>query len=61
MNHPQEMPVRERVSAEEWEMRVNLAAAYRCAAHLRMTDLIYTSSRHVCRDRSIIFYSMPSA
>ena len=42
MNHPQEIPVRERVSAEEWEMRVNLAACYRCAAHLRMTDLIYT-------------------
>jgi len=42
MNHPQEVPVRERVSAEEWEMRVNLAATYRCAAHLRMTDLIYT-------------------
>ena len=42
MNHPQELSVRERVSAEEWEMRVNLAAAYRVAAHLRMTDLIYT-------------------
>jgi ribulose-5-phosphate 4-epimerase/fuculose-1-phosphate aldolase len=35
-------PVRERVSAEEWEMRVNLAACYRLAAHFRMTDLIYT-------------------
>ena len=34
--------VRERVSAEEWEMRVNLAACYRLAAHFRMTDLIYT-------------------
>ena len=42
MNHPHELSVRERVSAEEWEMRVNLAAAYRVAAHLRMTDLIYT-------------------
>jgi ribulose-5-phosphate 4-epimerase/fuculose-1-phosphate aldolase len=35
-------PMRERVSAEEWEMRVNLAACYRLAAHFRMTDLIYT-------------------
>jgi ribulose-5-phosphate 4-epimerase/fuculose-1-phosphate aldolase len=34
--------VRERVSAEEWETRVNLAACYRLAAHFRMTDLIYT-------------------
>lgn len=42
MNHPQEIPVRERVSAEEWEMRVNLAAAYRVAAYFRWTDLIYT-------------------
>jgi len=36
------MHVRERVSPEEWEMRVNLAACYRIAAHMRMTDLIYT-------------------
>ena len=42
MNHPQEIPVRQRVSAEEWEMRVNLAAAYRVAAYMRWTDLIYT-------------------
>jgi len=35
-------PLRERVSAEEWEARVNLAACYRLAAHFRMTDLIYT-------------------
>jgi ribulose-5-phosphate 4-epimerase/fuculose-1-phosphate aldolase len=35
-------PLRERVSAEEWEVRVNLAACYRLAAHFRMTDLIYT-------------------
>ena len=34
--------LRERVSAEEWDMRVNLAACYRLAAHFRMTDLIYT-------------------
>ncbi len=35
-------PLRERVSAGEWEVRVNLAACYRLAAHFRMTDLIYT-------------------
>jgi len=37
-----ESPVRDRVSAEEWEVRVDLAACYRLAAHFRMTDLIYT-------------------
>lgn len=37
-----ESPVRERVSAEEWDARVNLAACYRLAAHFRLTDLIYT-------------------
>lgn len=30
------------VSPEEWEVRVQLAALYRCVAHFRMTDLIYT-------------------
>jgi ribulose-5-phosphate 4-epimerase/fuculose-1-phosphate aldolase len=35
-------PLRERVSAEEWDTRVNLAACYRLAAQFRMTDLIYT-------------------
>ena len=34
--------VKERVGAEEWDARVNLAACYRLAAHYRMTDLIYT-------------------
>ena len=34
--------VRERVSADEWDARVNLAACYRLAVHFRMTDLIYT-------------------
>src|SRR5918996_835337 len=34
--------VKDRVSAEEWDARVNLAACYRLAAHYRMTDLIYT-------------------
>ncbi len=34
--------VRSRVSPEEWAVRVDLAACYRCAALYRMTDLIYT-------------------
>src|ERR687892_2884866 len=34
--------VKDRVSAGEWDARVNLAACYRLAAHYRMTDLIYT-------------------
>jgi ribulose-5-phosphate 4-epimerase/fuculose-1-phosphate aldolase len=34
--------VRERVSAEEWAAREDLAACYRLAAYFRMTDLIYT-------------------
>ena len=35
-------PVRERVSKEEWEIRVDLAAAYQLAAIFKWTDLIYT-------------------
>ena len=34
--------VRDRVSKEEWQMRVDLAAAYQLAAIFRWTDLIYT-------------------
>ena len=34
--------VKARVSAEEWDARVDLAACYRLAVHYRMTDLIYT-------------------
>jgi ribulose-5-phosphate 4-epimerase/fuculose-1-phosphate aldolase len=34
--------VRGRVSSEEWDMRVNLAAAYQLGALLKWTDLIYT-------------------
>src|SRR5262245_49229674 len=35
-------PVKERVSKDEWQMRVDLAAAYQLAAIYRWTDLIYT-------------------
>jgi ribulose-5-phosphate 4-epimerase/fuculose-1-phosphate aldolase len=34
--------VREQVSAEEWQTRVDLAACYRLAHHFGMTDLVYT-------------------
>ena len=35
-------PVRERVSKEEWQLRVDLAAAYQLAALFKWTDLIFT-------------------
>jgi ribulose-5-phosphate 4-epimerase/fuculose-1-phosphate aldolase len=35
-------PLRKRVGAAEWRVRVDLAACYRIAAHFRMTDLVYT-------------------
>ena len=41
MNKPASRSLRERVSAEEWELRVNLAACYRLVARYDMTDLIY--------------------
>src|SRR6266513_5207624 len=34
--------VRERVSPEEWQQRVDLAAAYRLVAHFRWDDLVFT-------------------
>jgi len=41
MNKPAHRSLRARVSAEEWELRVNLAACYRLVARYGMTDLIY--------------------
>jgi ribulose-5-phosphate 4-epimerase/fuculose-1-phosphate aldolase len=35
-------PVKDRVSQEEWQLRVDLAAAYQLAALFKWTDLIYT-------------------
>jgi len=35
-------PIRERVSKEEWQMRVDLAAAYQLASIYKWSDLIYT-------------------
>ena len=34
--------IRDRVSAEEWKIRVDLAAAYRLVAHFGWTDLVFT-------------------
>jgi ribulose-5-phosphate 4-epimerase/fuculose-1-phosphate aldolase len=41
VNKPASRSVRARVSAQEWELRVNLAACYRLVARYGMTDLIY--------------------
>src|ERR1044071_4287227 len=35
-------PVKDRVSKEEWQSRVDLAAAYQLAGLYKWTDLIYT-------------------
>jgi ribulose-5-phosphate 4-epimerase/fuculose-1-phosphate aldolase len=40
LSRPQSL--QNRVSDEEWTVRVDLAACYRLAAHFAMTDLIYT-------------------
>jgi ribulose-5-phosphate 4-epimerase/fuculose-1-phosphate aldolase len=36
------MSIRDRVSPEEWQQRVDLAAAYRLVAHFKWDDLIFT-------------------
>jgi len=41
MNKPASRSVRARVAAQEWELRVNLAACYRLVSRYGMTDLIY--------------------
>ena len=45
MNAAEKAPVpsvRDQVSAEEWQQRVNLAAAYRLVAHFGWDDLVFT-------------------
>ena len=42
MNHVTVIPVRRQVSGEEWDMRVNLAAAYRLIALYGWDDLVFT-------------------
>jgi ribulose-5-phosphate 4-epimerase/fuculose-1-phosphate aldolase len=48
--------VKERVSKEEWDLRVDLAAAYQLAAIYKWTDLIYThfSARLIGHDEFLI-------
>jgi ribulose-5-phosphate 4-epimerase/fuculose-1-phosphate aldolase len=48
--------VRDRVTPEEWEQRVTLAAAYRLVAHFRWDDLIFThlSARVPGRDHHFL-------
>ncbi len=40
--NPSQQDVRSQVSAEEWQGRVNLAAAYRLVAHFGWDDLVFT-------------------
>ena len=42
LNPVKKSSVRDRVSKEEWQVRVDLAAAYQLAALFKWTDLIYT-------------------
>jgi ribulose-5-phosphate 4-epimerase/fuculose-1-phosphate aldolase len=42
LKHISTTPLRERVSQEEWQTRVDLAAAYQLAAIYKWTDMIYT-------------------
>ena len=42
MSNPANTSLRDRVSPEEWQQRVNLAAAYRLVAHFRWDDLVFT-------------------
>ena len=51
-----DLSVRERVSKEEWDLRVDLAAAYQLAAIFKWTDLIYThfSARLAGHDEFLI-------
>jgi ribulose-5-phosphate 4-epimerase/fuculose-1-phosphate aldolase len=39
---PTSLPLKDRVSADEWAIRVDLAAAYRLVAHYGWDDLIFT-------------------
>jgi ribulose-5-phosphate 4-epimerase/fuculose-1-phosphate aldolase len=49
-------PLRERVSKEEWQLRVDLAAAYQIAAIFKWTDWIFThfSARLIGHDEFLI-------
>lgn len=42
MNATSQSEVQQRVSAEEWQLRVDLAACYRLVAHYGWSDLVFT-------------------
>ena len=42
MSQAKSVSVHENVSAEEWQARVDLAAAYRLVAHFGWDDLVFT-------------------
>ena len=42
MNESNAQQVRDQVSAAEWQLRVDLAAAYRLVAHFKWDDLVFT-------------------
>ncbi len=48
MNPAATSNVRQLVSDEEWQVRVDLAACYRLVHHYRMTDLVSGGSRGAC-------------
>ena len=50
-------PVREQVSAEEWEVRVNLAACYRLMAEYGMVEMVADMAQYSPDGRSITFAS----
>ena len=55
------LSVRDQVSKDEWEVRVNLAAAYRLVALYGWDDLVFTHISVVCRDPIIIPSSIDTA
>ena len=44
--------VREQVSKEEWDTRVNLAACYRLMADFGMVEMVAITSPRACRERT---------
>ena len=55
MKHQTARSVRQQVSAAEWDLRVNLAAAYRLVALYGWDDLVFTHVSARVPDRSLIF------
>src|SRR6266498_4179598 len=41
-NAQRALPIRKQVTEQEWQARVDLAAAYRLVAHYRWDDLVFT-------------------